>query len=194
MYYFTKPAMFSKILIKLIDQAIVPAIFLLTIRVMSVILVSKYFGIFYLFGNQGFYFSNPEHFLIVNSYSTLIMVLATTIGLLYILLKSFFFHETHVSPGLTAKLFSLKLSSFIQSSFDLYSQGSIWLSYLYLLLMVSGLMALFGMIYLWVFYVSLTLTVLSTIFLILDVENEINLESQRMEPFDETENILEIQR
>ena len=184
--------MFSKILIKLIDQAIVPAVFLLTVRILSVILVSKYFGIYFLLGKNGFYFSNPNELLTVNSYSTLIMVLAVSVGLLYILLKSYFFHDTHISPGFTAKLFSLKLSSFIQGSFDLYSQGAIWLSYIYLLLMVTGLMTIYGMVYPWIFVITLILTVLSTIFLILDVENEIEIETSKLEPFDEIETVLEI--
>ena len=75
---------------------------------------------------------------------------------------------------MTAKLFSLRISSLIQTSFDVYSQGVVWLSYLYLIMMVSGILALFGLIYLWVFYSSAVLAVISTILLIFDVENELS--------------------
>jgi hypothetical protein len=70
-------------------------------------------------------------------------------------------------------LFRLRLSSFIQTSFDVYSQGAIWLSYSYLLLLVSGVMFYFGIVYGWVFYVSIVLTIITTYLLIVDVEKEL---------------------
>ena len=96
------------------------------------------------------------------------------IGLMYVLIKSYVFHDTHIRPSTTAKLFRLRLSTFIQASFDVYSQGVVWLSYSYLLLMASGVMLYFGIVYSWVFYVSLILTVISTYLLLLDVEKELN--------------------
>jgi hypothetical protein len=165
--------MFSKILVKLIDQAILPAVLLLTTRIISVILISQRFGINFTLDVTGFAFANSDDYIVVNSYSTFAMITVLTVGLFYILIKSYLFHESHVKPHVTAKLFSLRLSSFIQSTFDLYSQGAIWLSYSYLVMIVSGVMTVFGLMYSWVFYVSFALCIMSTILLILDVENEI---------------------
>lgn len=173
--------MFSKILTKLIDQAIVPAIVLLAIRVISVVLVSKYFLIDMTITQSGFTFSRSNDYILVNSYSTLFMVITLTVGLLYILLKSYIFHETHVSPQMTAKLFSLRISSLIQTSFDVYSQGVVWLSYLFLIMIVSGVSALFNLIFAWVFYTSAVLAIISTILLILDVENELVVSKDKLE-------------
>lgn len=170
--------MFSKILVKLIDQAIVPAILLIAARVGSVFVVAKYFGLDFELTGGGLVFNKPQDFVVINSYSTLVMIIALSVGLLFILIKAYIFHDSHISPQLTAQVFSLKLSTFIQDSFDLYSQGSIWLSYLYLLMFVSGVMALFGMIQAWVFLVSLVMTVLTTVFLIFDIENELDLEKR----------------
>ena len=172
MYYFIKSAMFSKILIKLIDQAIVPAILLLAVRFVSVTLVAKYYKIPIDITAAGFNLP-AESYARVNSYSILIMILVLTVGLLYILFKSFVLHDSHISPSLTAKVFSLRLSAFIQNSFDLYSQGAIWLSYSYLLMLVTGLMALFNLTYVWIFVTSLVLTIFSTIMFVLDIENEL---------------------
>ena len=173
--------MFSKILVKLIDQAVIPAILLIAVRIISVIVVAKYFSLDFAISGGGFVLNKTQDYVLLNSYSTLIMLMTLAVGILFILIKSYVFHDSHISPQLTAKVFSLKLSTFIQDSFDLYSQGSIWLSYLYLLMFVTALMAVFGLIQIWVFFVALILTVLSTIFLIFDIENELDLEANNRE-------------
>lgn len=167
--------MFSKILVKLVDEAIIPAVFLVITRVLSIILISRHFGLDYTLDSSGFVYSNPGDFTFVNSYSTLVMICVISVGLLYVLVKSFHFHDTHITPSFTVKLFSLKLSSFIQTSFDIYSQGAVWLSYSYLLMLISGLMTHFEILYPWVFWVSVVLTILCTYFFIFDVEKELSL-------------------
>ncbi len=167
--------MFSKVLIKLVDQAIVPALLLLTARVVSVVLLANYFNVTLSIGSSGFVFENQETYILINSYSILLMVAALSVGLLYILLKSYIFHDTHISPHHTARLFTLRLSSFIQTSFDLYSQGAVWMSYLFLMVLVAGLMAFFGLIYSWVFVISLILFVITTVLFVFDIENEVSL-------------------
>lgn len=171
-----QPAMFSKVLIKLIDQSVVPAIMLLTARLVSVVLISNHLGIPYSVGSSGFTFLSPEDYLIVNSYSLFVMLIALALGLAYILVKSIVFHSSHINPSSTAKVFSLKLSHLIQNSFDLYSQGAIWLSYLYLLVLVSGIMALFNLLFPWVFYFGLVISVGITLLFVLDIEREMELE------------------
>ena len=152
--------MFSKLLIRLVDQAIVPAALLIAVRVISIFLFVRYFGLYGSLNQPGFVISetpgatttSPTLYVLINTYSTLAMIVVLSIALLYILAKSFIFHDSHITPYLTARMFSLNLSTFIQNSFEVYSQGIIWVSYLYLLIMVSGLMALFGLIQTWVFW------------------------------------------
>lgn len=165
--------MFSKILIKLIDQAIVPAILLLVTRVVSVLLLSNYFNVPYEITNTGFVFSDAAGYVKVNSFSLISMLLVISAGIFYVLLKSYVFHDTHIQPKLTAKLFSLRLSSFIQTSFDIYSQGAVWLSYVYLLFLVSIFMSFFGFAYTWVFFISFIIAVVSTVAFVFDIEQEI---------------------
>lgn len=170
--------MFSKILVKLIDQSIVPAILLLSVRIVSVVLVSNNLGIQYSVGASGFEFTSQSDYVLINSYSTLFMVGALALGLFYIIIKSLVFHDTHISPRLTAKLFSLRLPAFIQNSFELFSQGVVWLSYIFLITLVSGMMSLFDLMYSWVFYVSLIVCVVATSIIVLDVEREVRLSSE----------------
>ena len=59
--------MFSRILIKLIDQAIVPAIFLLTAKIVATVGISRYLGIVFTVGPTGFVFENTEEYVRVSS-------------------------------------------------------------------------------------------------------------------------------
>jgi len=183
--------MFSRILIKLVDEAIFPAILLLATRLVSMFLVSKYLGINFEMKGNGILFVNLEDYVKVNSYSTLFMVSAVVIGLVFIILKSFVFHDSHISPGFSAKLYTLKVPSLIQTSFDIYSQGTIWLSYLYLLLMTSVVMSLFGILYSWVLFIALIATVVATAFFIMDVEHEIKIDKNKETEYDSDSQYLE---
>lgn len=182
--------MLSKILTKLVDEAITPAILLLSVRLISVVLVAKYFQIPFDITTSGFTFKTTESYIIINSYSTFLMIVVLTIGLLYVLAKSLIFHETHIKPETTAKLFSVNMDSVMQSSYDLYTQGSIWLSYCYLVMVVSGVMSYYKLIYSWVFVVALVLCVISTVLLILDVENEIKIAKKKDPEYDNNKEYL----
>ncbi len=178
--------MFSRILIKLIDQAIVPAILLLVTRIVTMIVFSHFMNVTYQVTSSGFLFDNHAEYLRVNSYSVLSMIAILALGVFYILLKSIVFHETHITPRLTTKLFTLRLSSFIQTSFDLYSQGAVWLAYIYFLFVLTILMSFFGVVHTWVFFAALALTLGSTVAMVFDVEQEMELD-------DGTTEILEIE-
>ncbi len=166
---------FSKILVKLIDQAIVPALTLLSVRFAFLIGVSKYYGFNISMSQNGFVFESASEYKIANTYSLFAMIAVLAIALVYVLLKAFIFHDTHIKPGLTAKLFSLNLSAIIDNSFDLYSYATIWLLFSYLLTAISGLMLVYNAVESWVFYTSLILTIIATALLVIDVENEIDL-------------------
>jgi hypothetical protein len=183
--------MFSRILIKLVDEAIFPAILLLATRLISMLLVSKYLGTNFEIKPTGVLFTGMADYVKVNSYSTLYMAIAIALGLFFILLKSFVFHDSHISPGLSAKLHALRVPSLITCSFEIYSAGTIWLSYLYLLLAVSGVMTLFGILFGWVFFVISVITILSTVLFIMDVEHEVNINKNREAEYDPDSKYLE---
>lgn len=165
--------MFSRILIKLIDEAIIPAITLIAVRFLSIIFLARTNDISFGFSSAGFTYQSKEDFLFVNSYSTIAMIGVLVIGLTYVLLKAHFFHDSHVKPNVSAKLFSFKLSSFIQTSFDIYSQGAVWWLYLVFMTIASGVMGYFNLIYPWVLYISLAFTLVATYLFVIDVEDEV---------------------
>jgi uncharacterized membrane protein len=176
-----RPAMFSKLLIRLIDQAIVPAIVLLAARIIAVVFISNYYGYQYTLDLNGLTFSDTQQYVQLNSYSTLVMAGMLTVGLTYIMIKALVFHDSHIKPSVSAKLFSFKMHHLIQSSYGLYTQGAIWLSYLFLLTLVAAVMALGGLMYGWVVAVLSIVTVVSTVLFILDVEYEIAINKAEFE-------------
>jgi hypothetical protein len=184
--------MLSKILVKLIDKAIIPALLLLVSRVVSIIMVSKYLGIHLTLGGSGFVFQDQYDYVKVNSYSTLIMTGLLVLGLGYVVIKSLFFHESHIKPTLTSRLFSLKAESLIQNSYEIYTQGAVWLTYSYLLLIVSGVMALSGLLYSWVFYIIMGVSTLTTLIFIFDLEEEIKIKKSDREEYDMDKSFIEL--
>jgi len=165
--------MISRTLIRLIDQAIVPAMLLLCVRFVSMVLLTYLFGIKFAISSGGFTFSSKEDILFINSYSTLAMIVILGTGLLYILIKALYFHDTHISPQLTTKVFHHRLSTLIQSSFELYSQGVIWLIYLYLISTISLILAVFDYVHFWIPVVGFIFSGVATLVLIMDVEKEL---------------------
>ena len=165
--------MFSKLLIKLIDQAIIPAVVLVSTRIVSMALLAMYYEVPFELTRKGFIFEGKEQYTQINSYSLLIMTAVLAISLAFFLLKAHVFHDTHITPKLTATLFSLRMQGMVQSSMDLYTKGTIWISYAYLMTILTGALALYYFIYAFVFYITLAVTILSSILLITDIENEI---------------------
>jgi len=150
------------------------------------------FGIKFSATPKGFLFSSVQDYIFINSYSTLAMIAVLATGLIYILAKALYFHDTHISPGLTTKLFHHRLATLIQSSFELYSQGAIWLIYLYLISAVAIVLSVFDYIFPWIPVISVVLAGASTLLLIIDVEKELEgIESGYHEEEAPTEVIME---
>lgn len=185
--------MFSKLLIKLIDQAILPAVVLLATRIISVVLIAYRLGIPFQISEHGFTFENKQNYIEVNSYSLLSMIIVLILCISFLLIKAHVFHETHITPKLTATLFSLRLQSLVQSSFDLYTKGAIWISYAYMLAILTGVMAAYTLVFPFVFYITLAATVLSTVFFITDIEKEIK-HSEEDVILDKTITYLDIEK
>jgi hypothetical protein len=165
--------MFSKILIKLVDQAIVPTIYLVTARMVSLVFIVKLLDLPFRLSREGFSFLAYEDYLTANSYSALFMSVALCLGLGHIMVKSLIFHDTHITPALTAKVFAVRAQHLIQNSFNLYVQGAVWLAFLYLLTLGTLVMGLFGSLYLWVFLANLGMSLGFTYLFVMDVEREI---------------------
>ena len=111
--------MFSKILLKLIDKAIIPAILIVTTRLVSILIISRYLNIDVAITKNGMWVSDESFYILLNSYSMLVVDVVISLGILFTLLSSSLFHHEVIKPSTTAKLFALKLSSLIKNSFEI---------------------------------------------------------------------------
>jgi len=173
--------MLSKTLIKLIDYAVFPAVIVVTSKVLGSIILLNKFNVGYEANGLSIVFKNVEGFVAVNSYSSLIMFLAVLAGLMWVVLKAHVFHDTHIAPILSATLVELELDELINDTKTIYSQAFIWLTYAWLTTAIVGIQVYFGMTYAWVFYFSLTFSVLATALLAYDVERELVQDEEELE-------------
>ena len=97
---------------------------------------------------------------------------------LWVLFKSHVLHDSHITPFTSVKLISFNLSSLIQSSFEIYSQATVWLSYCWLTTVLLGILTFSGLIYPWVFYLALGLSLITSVIMILDIEREIVIKKE----------------
>jgi hypothetical protein len=170
--------MLSKILVKLIDKAIVPTVLLLSARVVSIVLAAKYMDINIKISSEGLITQNSADYVKLNSYSILFMLAMLVIGLIYVAAKGLIFHDSHIKPTITARLFSIKAKSLIQSSSEIYPQWGIWSLYSFMLSAVSGIMAMSGLAYFWVFYLVTFVTLINAVLFIYDFEDDIKIKME----------------
>lgn len=166
--------MVSKTLVKLIDYSIFPAVLLVSAKVVGVAFLLKYFRVDYQLDGLRLTLTNVEDYIAVNSYSSLFMLVAVLAGLLWVVVKAHMFHDTHITPSFSARLFGMNLDELIHDTEVIYTQSFIWLSYAWISTLILGVHSLYGLSYWWVFYVALGVSILSTAFLVMDIEREIN--------------------
>lgn len=167
----------SKILLKLVDFAVVPAFLSSATKIISGLWLLRLLNIPFSFskadGLPSIIFESTADFLRVNALSDLIVLIVLSLILVTLLTRSLFFHDTHLSPTTMVKLFDLKLTKIVGSSFELFGQGLIWLSILWLFTFSLFLSYLWQAINLAVLATSFTLCILLTFAFILDIEREL---------------------
>lgn len=167
----------SRILLRLIDEAIIPAIVVVVAKTVAVVILIQWLGLEWQFNTQslipGIVFDSPEVGVFVNSYSNLFLFLVILIGLGWVLTKAYHFHDRHVSPGFVLQLLSWNLTGLLSNSNEVYHQGLVWMSYLWLVTLLIGAHVLFGITFGWVLVVALALSLLATWLFVADVEREI---------------------
>lgn len=171
--------MFSQTLVKLIDEAIIPAIVVIISKVLGVVFLSYYLNLDWEISKGRISYSSPEAFLAVNSYSNLIMFGVIFLGLIWVLMRAHIFHDTHIPPALAAKLFTLNLPFLIGATIEVFHQAVIWVSYAWFTTFLVLIQTYFGLAYPWVAILALVISLNSTWLLVLDVEREITISKQQ---------------
>jgi hypothetical protein len=123
---------------KLLDESILPAVVIIAAKVLGLVLINFIAGLPYTIQVGGsilpvtVVYASAAEAETANTFSNLVMELIVLLGFAVILFRAHFLHESHVPPKLSSRLVQLKLEHFILSSFEIYHQALIWLSFLWL--------------------------------------------------------------
>jgi len=173
--------MYSRILTKLISEALTPFIGFMFIKIVVTILTAKSLGIGVSLTNVFYLNVSLKEYLIINSNILFGFIVFSFLGLSYSLIKSIYFHNSHINPRLSLSVFNLRVGFLIQDSFHLFSQNLIWLIFNYISLFITLFLMFLGLTEVYLILISCLFTLIGTYFFILDIEYEIQKNLSREE-------------
>lgn len=174
--------MITKSIVKLIDEALIPAVVIIVGKMAGLLLTASFFRFPFTVESRSFlailptvHFQQVGDYIVAENYSNLAMFTLITIGATIVLLRAHFFHESHIHPRLHARLVTLNLESLIAPSYHLYHQAFIWLTFLWL---TVGFLILSSVLNVTYPQISIIATIIAANFswiLAVDVEKEIEI-------------------
>ena len=164
--------MISKTLLKLIDTAILPAVAIVTGKLLGMALISSKLGIPFTLNLKSL---PPTTSSTLNTYSNIFAYGGVALGVLLIMARSYFFHSSHISPQVTIRLHAINLTSIISTTYELFHQAIIWMSYLWLLTLLFLLQAYWELVSPQMAGAVLGTTVILSFFFIRDVDREVDI-------------------
>lgn len=171
----------NRILLKLIDEAVLPAFLVLAAKLISLFGIIKIFALNFSFNTQSLLpilsFENQSDLIFANTHSNFLMFLVVVAGLAWVLIRAHLTHDTHIHPNLTLKLFTLNLGGLITTSFEIYHQAVVWLLFLWFSVLIFALQALAGISPLALSVFALMTGIILTGLLLWDVETEVQHEN-----------------
>lgn len=174
--------MIAKSIIKLIDEAIIPALVLILAK-MAGLYISIYFlhlafevkANSFLIVLPAINFVSFPDYVKAENYSNLAMFLAVSVGTILVLVRAHFFHESHIHPKLQARLASLNMESLIAESYHLYHQAVIWIIFLWLTVGFLIISTILGLTYPQISIIAFLVAANFSWVFAIDVEREIEL-------------------
>ncbi|NTV30593.1 hypothetical protein HGA91_01250 [candidate division WWE3 bacterium] len=168
--------MSSRILLRLIDESIIPALSVFLAKVIAVLYLIQTSAVGWRLDPQTvvprLIIEDPIRLSFINTYSNLVMLFVALCGLVWVLLRAYHLHESHIEPKIVLRLLSLNLTALIVSSEDIYHQATVWLALVWLTTMLIGFQTLLNMGQSWLLFVSFMVAIFSTWFVVADVERE----------------------
>lgn len=171
----------SRSLLKIIDKAIIPALLILTAKVVGLVAANYWYDLSWD-GTANLFplleYRSEEAYVMANTVSNLFVGLTILVGFLGMLIKAHWLHGSHISPKLSSTLVQKQLTGLIVGSWELYHQAVVWLAYLWIALILFSWQALFGVSPWWLAISGAIVALILTWLLIADVEKEIHLRKQ----------------
>lgn len=174
--------MINKSLVKLIDEALLPAILLIIAKTAGLFLASYLLNLKFTVTVSNLFkvlptvhFSNPQDYIVAENYSNVIMFLAASAGCAFVLVRAHFFHESHIRPSLHSKLVALNLDSLIAPSYHLYHQATVWLLFLWLTAGFLIMSTVIGITYAPISLIAFIMTANFSWILTIDIQKEVEI-------------------
>ena len=174
--------MVTKSITKLIDEAIIPAIALIVGKTLGLFLAIVFYKLDFVIQQGGIFkilpvvqFTSPQNYILAENFSNLTMLAAASLGTIFVIFRAHFFHRSHIHPSIHAKLVSLNLESLIAPSYDLYHQGAIWLTYLWLVVGFLAISTTFGVTFPQISIIAFLIAANFSWIFALDVQREIEI-------------------
>ena len=179
--------MINKSLIKLIDEALLPATVLIIAKMASLFAASYFLNLDFTVKMATFlkilptvHFTNPQDYILAENYSNMAMFLISALGCAFVLVRAHFFHQSHIHPSLQTKLISLNLESLIAPSYHLYHQATIWLIFLWLTTGFLILSTILGITYAPISLVAFIITANFSWVLTIDIQKEVEITKEAL--------------
>jgi len=176
----------SKSLIKLLDNALLPAALMLVSKFIGILLSIQIFNISWVVQqtpNNIFSFQtvlSSQDAITVTSYSDMLMFCVLALGFTINILRAVFLHKSHVSLDLLTRLAHKNLLNLIKSSYEIYHSAFIWLVFMWIAALMILNNTFSQAIFPWVGIVALLTSTLLTVIFFQDVYKE--LEYLRQHP------------
>lgn len=174
--------MVAKSLTKLIDEAIIPAMFLILAKMTGLFLASYFLDLEFEIKTASFAkilpslnFVNFTDYVKAENYSNLTMFLVAATGCALTLVRAHLFHSSHIHPKLHSRLVSLNLESLVSSTYHLYHQAAIWLIFLWLTCAFLATSTLIGITYPLISVIAFIIAANFSWVLAIDIEREVEL-------------------
>lgn len=170
-------------LLKLFDEAIMPAFLVVGVKAVSFLLLALFFGmslptsveVSSLTLLSKIFLNEKETFLLVSSVSTMFTFLVILIYFGLIIIRAHHFHETHISPRFQQKLVKAGLDHLIADSYEIYHQGLVWLTLTWLFFFHTLIAAFLGLTAWWVPFLGTAVVFSLTMMMVEDVINEVKI-------------------
>jgi len=163
----------------LIDEAIWPAVLIVSAKILGVFLVNFFFNNSWMLSKSAFFglpavtYFSLEEFLLTNSLSNALMFVVISLGTSLVIVRAHFFHASHISPQLHARLLRLRLSVLLVETFKIYHQAAVWLAFLWLATILLIFQSIFNLSSPILAIVAFLVTANFSWFLAADIQREI---------------------
>lgn len=166
----------SAFVLKLLDEAILPAVLVFCAKVGGLILLARAFNVSFTLESNRLVFGNLTGLVLANNLSNLFLLLVLLLGTGWVLLRLHFFHDSHLSPHLLPKILEHDLEFTISTSFNLFHQAFVWLSLGALVVFSLTFQTLVGLTSPIIVAIGLVQGIFLAVLVLVDFEREVKIE------------------